>query len=200
MKTTVLIFLSIFFSTGIYAQYGVIAQPEFNVLFMGYDNLIIPKIPSNEEIILDIDGATAVKASRPGEENGYYIRPNSSKSVSIKLSGKDKKGTIKEYGNFNYMVKEFPLAELQTLEISKVAGAKLKVGMDASSPLTANFHITGGEIILENESINFNGDVISPTLIEKAKTGTNVKIKVNYNRVGNEQISSTITYFLKVVD
>jgi hypothetical protein len=200
MKSIILPLLSILFSTGIYAQYGVIAQPELNVLFMGYDNLIIPKIPTNEEIILDIDGATAIKASRPSEEYGYYIRPNSSKSVSIKLSGKDKKGTIKEYGTFNYLVKDFPLAELQTLEISKVAGVKLKVGMDASSPLTANFHITGGEIILENESIIFSGDIISPSLIEKAKTGTNVKIKVNYIRVGNEQISNTITYFLKVVD
>jgi hypothetical protein len=200
MKSIILSLLSILFSTGIYAQYVVIAQPEFNVLFMGYDNLIIPKIPTNEEIILDIDGATAVKASRPSEEHGYYIRPNSSKSVSIKLSGKDKKGTIKEYGTFNYIVKDFPLAELQTLEISKVAGVKLKVGMDASSPLTANFHITGGEIILENESINFIGDIISPSLIEKAKTGTNVSIKVNYIRVGNEQFPNTITSILEVVN
>jgi len=72
--------------------------------------------------------------------------------------------------------------------------------MGPDSPLMADFHITGGEIIIENASIIFKGDVISPTLIEKAKTGTNVKIKVNYIRIGNEQFPNTITSFLKVVD
>jgi hypothetical protein len=200
MKSIILSFFSILFSTGIHAQYGVIGQPEMNVLYLGYDNLIIPIIPSNEVINLDLDGAIAVKASRPREENGFYVRPFSSKDVSITLSTENENGEFKNYGTFKYIVKDFPLAELQSLEISKVHSVRLRVGMGPDSPLMANFHITGGEIIIENESIIFKGDVISPTLIEKAKTGTNVKIKVNYIRIGNEQFPNTITSFLKVVD
>ncbi|MBP5994629.1 MAG: hypothetical protein KA736_02925 [Crocinitomicaceae bacterium] len=200
MKTIILSFFSILFSTGVYAQFGVIGQPEFNVLYLGYDNFIKPIIPSNEEISLDIDGAIAVKALRPGEENGYYVRPLSSDDVTITLSSENANGEIKNYGTFKYMVKNFPPAELQTLAISKASGTRLRVSMGASSPLMANFHITGGEIILENESIVFKGDVISPSLIEKAKTGTNVKIKVNYIRIGNEQFPNTITSILEVVE
>lgn len=203
MKTTILFFLSILFSIGLYAQTGTISNPEMNVLYLGYDNIIVPMIPSNEELILEVSGAIARKntlENSKDQRNEYTIRPFSKKNVTIKLSGMNENLEIKNYGTFQYIVKEFPAAQVQTTSISKASGARLKVGMDASSPLSAIFYITGGEIIIENESIHFEGDIISPSLIQKAKTGMNVKIKVNYIRFGNEQFPNTITSILEVVN
>lgn len=203
MKTIIFSFFSVIFTSGLYAQQGVIAQPEIAFMYRGYQNKIVPMIPSNEEIILEVDGGSAVKATWTDQENqinGYYINPNA-KLVTIRLSGKNNQGTIKDYGTFKYHVKAFPVAQLENTSISKTTGCALAVSLGADSPLTSiSFSVSGGSITIENETFSFDGVRVPASLLKKAKVGSNIAIEVTYTRNGIEGSSKTVTSMIKVVD
>lgn len=65
MKTIIFSFFSVIFTSGLYAQQGVIAQPEIAFMYRGYQNKIVPMIPSNEEIILEVEADQRLKQLGP---------------------------------------------------------------------------------------------------------------------------------------
>ena len=202
MKTIILSFFSIIFSTGIYAQYGVIAQPELAVMYLGYDNFIVPMI-SDETASVSVTGGTCTASSRTVngiQYKGYLVRPTSGVSfVTLALSGKSKNGTVKNYGQFKYKVKPFPMPQLENYTISKSIGSKLTVGLGADSPLDASFEVLGGSITIGDEEFLFNGNNVPASALQKAEIDLNIAIYLNYKRTGSEGVS-IIQGVVKVVE
>lgn len=198
MKTIILSFFSILFSTGIYAQYGVIAQPEYAIMYRDYPNKMVPMISSEETAELSVSGGTCTRSTwtvNGVKYNGYIVNPTGTQ-VTITLSGKSKNGTVKNYGQFKYKVKPFPIPQLENDTISKSTGAKLTVGLGADCPFDASFEILGGSITIGDEQFIFSGNVVSPSILEKATVGKEIAITIDSKRTGSEstfKIKSSIS-------
>ena len=63
MKVILATFSILFLSSFIYAQNGVISQPEMTIMYRGYNNRIVPMLPNNEQIILELEGGSATATS-----------------------------------------------------------------------------------------------------------------------------------------
>ena len=59
MKVILISIFTVVSSMSLFAQSGAIALPEMSILYRGWNNKIVPIIPCNEELILELDGATA---------------------------------------------------------------------------------------------------------------------------------------------
>lgn len=203
MKTIILSFFSILFSTGLYAQQGVIAQPELAVMYRGYDNFIVPVISSDETASVSVSGGTIKVTSRTVngiQYKGYLINPSPGVLfVTLSLHGKSKNGTALNYGAFKYKVKPFPMPQLENYTISKSTGAELTVGLGADSPLDASFEVLGGSITIGDEDIMFSGNNVPASALQKAEIDKNIAIALNYKRTGSEGIS-IIQGVVKVIE
>jgi hypothetical protein len=196
MKTIILSFLSVLFSTELYAQFGVIAQPEYSIMYRGYDNFIVPMISSNEIASVNVSGGTCQQTTRTVngiQHNGYIVRPSTGVSfVTLTLSGKSKNGTIKNYGTFQYNVKMFPTPRLENNTISKATGANITVGLGADCPLGFSYEVIGGRIFIGDEWFNFNGNIVPPSILEKAEIGKSIAIRIDTKKVGSEYTNEII--------
>lgn len=203
MKAILFSIFTIVLTTSLIAQSGAIALPEMSILYRGWNNKIVPMIPFNEELILELDGATADTATWTDADGntfkGYYVNVSSSaKFVTIRVNGKSENGTIQNHGVFKYRVKVFPKAQLQGTTISKTTGFKAVVSLGPDSPFTGvSFNIIGGSIIMGDNEYSFVGDRIPASYIENAKPGKYVAIDITYKRNGS--IIESASAVLKVV-
>ncbi|MBP5994630.1 MAG: hypothetical protein KA736_02930 [Crocinitomicaceae bacterium] len=201
MKTIILSFFSIFFSTGIYAQFGVIARPDFALMYRGYPNKLVPMISSDETASISVSGGTCTRSTwtvNDVQYNGYIVNPTGTQ-VTITLTGKSKNGKVKNYGTFNYKVKPFPMPQLENYTISKSIGSKLTVGLGADCPLFASYEIIGGDLTIGDEVIPFSGNNVPASALQKAAIDMNIAISLTYKRTGSES-ASIIQGVLKVVE
>lgn len=205
MKAILFSIFTIVLTTSLIAQSGAIALPEMNILYRGWNNKIVPMIPFNEELILELDGATADTATWTdaygNNFKGYYVKVSSSANVvTIRVNGKSENGTIQNHGVFKYKVKAFPKAQLQGTSISKAYGFRAVVSMGPDSPFTGvSFNVIGGQIMVGNEMPEmFSGNIIPASLIENAKPGQNVAIEITYRRSGST-VNNVASCLLKVV-
>jgi hypothetical protein len=204
MKAILFSIFTILFSTSIFAQSGVIAQPEMNILYRGWNNKIIPMIPYNQELILELDGATADTATWTDGDgntfNGYNVIVSSNaRIVTIRLKGKLENGNIQNHGEFKYMVNQFPSAQIQGTSISKTFGMRAVVSLGPDSPFTGiSFNVLGGSLTVGNNEYSFTGNIIPASLIKNAKPGQNVAIEISYKRAGSDSVQLA-SGLLKVV-
>ena len=202
MKATLFSILSIVFSATLFAQSGAISLPEMSVLYKGWNNKIVPMIPYNEEVILELEGATADTATWTDADGntfkGYYVHVSSSaKFVTIRVNGKSENGTMQNHGSFKYKVRPFPQAQLQGTTISKTTGYIAMVSLGPDSPFTGvNFTVLGGEVTIGNYGIPFSGNRVPASVLSEVKPGKFIAIDVTYKRNGTPCIASGV---LKVV-
>jgi hypothetical protein len=204
MKVILATFSILFLSSFFYAQNGVISQPEMAIMYMGYNNKIVPMLPNNEQIILELEGGSAQAASwsdaSGNSVKGYYIKPSTSQYVTIHLNGKTEKGIINDRGNFTYKVKAFPVPMLEQTSISKSSGMNAVISLGADSPFTGvSYSIIGGKLIINDEVFNFTGHQIPGSLLNDAAIGSNVVVELNYISNGQESSTRFISSALKVV-
>lgn len=200
MKTIILSFFSILFSTGIYAQFGVIAQPAYTIMYRGYDNKIVPMVSSDETASVSVTGGSIRPSTwtiNDVQYKGYLVNPTGTQ-VTITLTGKSKNGKVKNYGTFNYIVKPFPKPSLENNTISKSTGANLTVTLGADCPIGFSSEVTGGRISIGDEQFQFSGNVVPPSLLEKAEIGKSIAIEVDYNRTGSEYTNQIISSIVVV--
>ena len=199
MKTTIILILVFVHSLTLKAQPGVVAMPETMILYRGYDNKIVPVIPEGEQLILDVENATALPDSfevNGNVYNGYILRPGGANTVSLKLKGRSSDGFIHDHGTFKYRVKAMPQPELMNDEISKRSGCRITLIL-RDSPLEVSYNVTGGHIATSaGEFIFFSGSVIPASSIAKMELGKEVVVVVNYTSNGGP---SSLTAALKVV-
>lgn len=200
MKTTIILILVFVHSLSLKAQPGVVAMPETMILYRGYDNKIVPVIPEGEQLILDVENATAIPDSfevNGNVYNGYILRPGGANTVSLKLNGKSSDGLIYDHGTFIYKVIAMPQPELLNDGISKSTGCRINLIL-RNSPLYVSYNVTGGAIAAAGELIFFSGSVIPASSIAKMELGQEVDVVVNYNN-SSSGAASTLTASLKVV-
>lgn len=199
MKTTIILILVFVHSFSLKAQTGVVAMPETMILYRGYDNKIVPIIPEDEQLILEVENATALPDSFEVDGNvynGYILRPGGSNMVSLKLKGKSSDGLIHDHGTFNYKVKAMPQPELLNDGISKMAGCRIALVL-RGSPLNVSYNVTGGYIATPaGEHIFFSGSVIPASTVAKMELGQEVAVVVNYTSPAG---ACSLTATLKVV-
>jgi hypothetical protein len=205
MKVILATFSILFLSSFFYAQNGVISQPEMTIMYRGYNNRIVPMLPNNEQIILELEGGSATATSwtdaSGNSVKGYHIKPSASQNVTIRLKGKTEKGIINDRGTFTYKVKAFPVPMLEQTSISKASGMIATIGLGADSPFTGvSFSIRGGTLTIDGkEPLKFTGHQIPSNLLMDAAIGSNVVVELQYDKTGQESEPRFISSVLKVV-
>jgi hypothetical protein len=203
MKVILATFSILFLSSFFYAQNGVISQPEMAIMYMGYNNKIVPMLPNNEQIILELEGGSATATSwtdaSGNSVKGYHIKPSTSQNVTIHLKGKTEKGIINDRGTFIYKVKAFPAPMLEQTSISKASGMIATIGLGADSPFTGvSYSIIGGKLIIKDEVFMFTGHQIPSDCLRKSTIGENIEVNLTYKTTGQEG-AYMISSVLKVV-
>ena len=185
----------------IVAPQGSISLPEMSVLYTDWENKIVPVVVGSISSSISVDGGFATKktwTTTDGSKfDGYYVKVNTgTKNVTIKLSGKDKDGTQKQYGTFKYKVKAFPTAQISGATISKSTGFVANVGLGADSPFTGvAFNVTGGFI----DDVPFTGKVIPGNLVKNIRIGKRVAVELIYTKNGVKSKNNAVG-ILKVVN
>jgi hypothetical protein len=203
MKVILATFSILFLSSFFYAQNGVISQPEMTIMYKSYNNRIVPMLPNNEQIILELEGGSATATSwtdaSGNSVKGYHIKPSTSQYVTIHLKGKTEKGIINDRGTFIYKVKAFPAPMLEQTSISKSSGMSAVISLGADSPFTGvSYTIIGGKLIINDEVFNFTGHQIPSDCLRKSTIGENIEVNLTYKTTGQEG-AYMISSVLKVV-
>jgi len=86
---------------------GSIEMPEFNVLYKGYDNIVNATASGYPNTNLT---GSNVSISKSG--TGYVVRPNSTGTATLSISGTTKDGTTVPLKRMQFKVKLLPSAEL----------------------------------------------------------------------------------------
>lgn len=157
------------------AQVSVeVQQPELNVLYANYHNIIIPTAEGFKNITLSAPGCRVTPTTYNGKK-GYEVQPSAGmRTVTISSSGKDAQGKIVSFGTTEYKVKSFPKPFFYNESISKSSGAKIEVGLGLDCPLNANFEVV--LIGINNQTIE--GNIISPEFIKNVEVGKNVALTI----------------------
>lgn len=150
--------------------------PEYNILYLNYNNFIVPIARNFSDILLTSENASISKGTKNGR-SGFFIRPTKKGIIDIKLFGINEDGEKINCGNFDYIVKPFPSPVILTKTISKLTGGRLLVGMHESSPLIANFSISDG-VILGIDNGSFEGNRISSDKLKSFRSGSSIRIQL----------------------
>lgn len=168
---------------------GALEMPEYQVLYRGYDNKIVPSASGVVTYDISVSGCAKQPFTLNGKK-GYILKPGSGvKSVTVSLSGKDLKGKSVPFGSWTYAVKPFPNPEIKTSSVSKGSGAKITVGLPADSPLKSPaFQVMAVEV-LGVDNGQCAGANIPGTTVAKLKAGKSIGINVT---VKNPLTGSTV--------
>ena len=179
---------------------GSISLPELSVLYLGYDNKVVPVVAGMVSSSIDIDKGTRTQATFNVDGTsykGYYVRPTGAGFAYITLTGKDKDGKSKPFGRFKYKIKAFPKAVIMATTVSKSMGSTIVVGLGDSPLQGVGFTVTGGRVFVGDEPTPFSGNKIPASAIAKAKVGKTIAIEIKYSRsTGGGDV---VTGALKVV-
>jgi hypothetical protein len=149
---------------------GSLEMPEFNILYRGYGNKIIPSASGVLSTSISAPGCTVTPITHNGKK-GYSVKPGTGmKTVAISLSGKDAKGKSVSFGSTTYTVKSFPKPSIITKTISK-SGGRITVALE-NSVINANFKVNSVAV----EDYSGNSDIIPASAISKIKVGKSVLV------------------------
>ncbi len=164
-----------------------VQQPEFNVLYSNYDNIIIPTAEGYKNVLISAPGCTVTPTTYNGKK-GFKVRPGAGmRTVTISSAGKDAKGKNVSFGAHQYNVKRSPEPRVYNEFISKSSGAKIEIGLGLDCPLNANFEVVS--IGINNQTIE--GNVVSPEFVKNVEVGKNVALTV--------EIKNTLTGITKKI-
>lgn len=168
---------------------GALEMPEYQVLYRGYDNKIVPSASGVVTYDINVSGCAKQPFTVNGKK-GYILKPGPGvKTVTVSLNGKDLKGKSVPFGSWTYNVKPFPNPEIKTSSVSKSSGAKVTVGLPADSPLKSPaFQVLAVEV-LGVDNGQCSGGNIPGTMVAKLKAGKNIGVNVT---VKNPLTGSTV--------
>ena len=172
-----------------------VQQPEMNVLYANYDNIIIPTAEGYKNVLISASGCTVTPTTYNGKK-GFKVRPGAGmRTVTIVSSGKDAQGKNVSFGANVYKVKVFPKPQVYIESISKSSGAKIEVGLGLDCPLNLNYEVVS--IGVNDQTVL--GNIISPELVKNVEVGKKVALTiVSKNTItGNTE---TLVAALKIID
>jgi hypothetical protein len=158
---------------------GAIELPEYQILYQGYDNFVVPSLSGSIDLPnLTASGCSVTRTVRDGKK-GYIVRPGAGvKTVQMSISGKggDQK-PIKGISN-TYKVKRFPTPVIKVSSISKSMGATIVVGLPGDSPLRAPaFTIKSVKLLLGDNEASYGANVPG-SAVSKLKVNKSIGISV----------------------
>jgi hypothetical protein len=146
----------------------VVQQPELNILYRGYDNVIIPEATGAEENKLSVEGASIQPTTYQGKK-GYLVRPTGIKMVSIMHEAKIN-GKWVSFDTVFYTVKPFPKPEIYNQTISKSSGANIQCGLPTSAPIRRSYVVLSVDI----QDQVYSGGTIPGKAVKSIKVGKQV--------------------------
>jgi hypothetical protein len=173
---------------------GSLEMPEFNILYRGYKNVIIPAAGGVSSPSISASGCQQGATTYKGKK-GYWVKPNNGvKTVSISLSGKDENKKTVNFGSWTYTVKSFPKPVVTNSTISKSSGARIIVAMPSESPIQGiNFQVMSVDVGEQN----FSGAVVPGSAVAKIRPGKSLGVNAVWKNLTTGEIGST-PGFLKV--
>lgn len=154
---------------------GALELPEVNVLYLNYDNIIVPSAPGVTDLNLAGGRATTYNGKK-----AFIVKPTAPGKKNLTLTGKGSDGKSVTIGSWEYKVKEMPPPILVTTTISR-AGGRLNVAM-AGGVLNVTYTIISGKC----EDVSFQGGVIPAGAVSKVRPGKQVGVilMVKNNKTG----------------
>jgi hypothetical protein len=173
---------------------GSLEMPEFNILYRGYKNIIIPAAGGVASPSISASGCQQGATTYKGKK-GYWVKPNNGvKTVSISLSGKDENKKTVNFGSWSYTVKSFPKPIVTNSTISKSSGARIIVSMPSESPIQGiNFQVVSVDVGEQT----FSSAVIPGSAVSKIRPGKSLGINAVWRNLTTGEVGST-PGFLKV--
>ena len=163
-----------------------IASPELQVLYAGYDNVIVPNMAGGRVTGLNVSGAGATK-SGPKSDGSYVVRvPRATNSVvTISFTGESNSGSRETSQPYKYKVLAKPVPRVLTEEGPKT-GISLQVGLDQSNPLRSKltYKCVGGTVIYGSTKKKFTGSFIPKDVLKSAPKGRNITVEAKAQLVG----------------
>jgi gliding motility-associated protein GldM len=152
---------------------GSLEMPEFNLLYRGYGNKIIPSASGFVSTDISAPGCSKTPITFNGRK-GYAINPGRGvTSVNITLTGKDAKGKSVNIGTYQYKVKSMPKPSVNVTTISK-GGGRVTVALEGSV-LVTNYTYKSIQV---GEDYSGSGNIIPASALAKIRPGKKVGIMV----------------------
>jgi hypothetical protein len=163
-----------------------IASPELQVLYAGYNNVIVPNMAGGRVTGLNVSGASATK-SGPKADGSYIVKvPRATNQVvTITFTGESNSGSRETSQPYKYKVLAKPVPRVLTTEGPKT-GISLQVGLDKSNPLRSKllYKCTGGTVIYGSTKKKFTGSFIPGAVLKSAPKGRNITVEAKAQLVG----------------
>ena len=162
-------------------------SPErLQVLYAGYNNVIVPNMAGGRVTGLNVSGAGATK-SGPKADGSYIVKvPRATNQlVTITFTGETNSGARETSQPYKYKVLAKPVPRVLTTEGPKT-GISLQVGLDKSNPLRSKllYKCTGGTVIYGSTKKKFTGSFIPGSVLKSAPKGRNITVEAKAQLVG----------------
>ena len=172
------------------AATGSLEHADLNVLYIGYNNRIIPSVSG-------VDSYTLSGASKGPNIQGrqsYIVRPSSVGNMTLTLTG-TKGGKQVFRIPKTYRCTRFPLPQVLNQYISKASGTTIKLQL-VDAPIDATFSIQR-TIVHADDDYSFSGATIPKSALARTRVGRTVGVTVycknNVTGVSNIKVAATLT-------
>ena len=163
-----------------------IASPELQVLYAGYNNVIVPNMAGGRVTGLDVSGAGATY-SGPKADGSYIVKvPRATNNVvTITFTGESNSGSRETSQPYKYKVLAKPVPRVLTTEGPKT-GISLQVGLDRSNPLRSKltYKCVGGTVTYGSTKKTFSGSFIPKDVLRSAPKGRNITVEAKAQLTG----------------
>jgi hypothetical protein len=167
-----------------------VQQPEYSILYRGYNNVIIPEATGAEYNRLSAEGATVTPTTFRGKK-GYFINPGIDvRRVSIVHEAKIN-GEWVSLDTVLYAVKPFPKPEIYNQTISKLSGAKFSCGLPEFTPFRRSFEVLNVNI----EDQDYTGGTIPGKAVKSVKVGNLVDATIKVKDILSGQEFTIMSSF-----
>jgi hypothetical protein len=177
------------------AQVKVVAeQPELNILYRGYDNVIIPEVTGAEENRILVEGTTVTPTTFQGKK-GYIVKPGAGTRIVPIVQEAKINGEWIIFDTVFYKVKAFPMVRVHNQTISKSSGVNIQCGLSTSAPIRRSYEVLSVNI----QDQDYTGGTIPGKAVKSIKVGNHVGVTVKIKDILTGA-DSTIVSSLKVTN
>ena len=170
--------------------------PEYNIMYMSYNNKVVINKGCNDSIQVIGNGETLVSTQfrvKGVVYSGFLAKPSSPKTYNIVVKG-FKKGKLVSSDTTSYKIKPFPFPVILDYTISKSAGGQINVGM-IGTPIDITYNVAS----VSCGNFNGEGNFIPSHALSSNAIGDNVGVSVNAINLETGE-NTVIRGSLKVVE
>jgi hypothetical protein len=166
-----------------------IASPELQVLYVDYDNVIVPNMAGGRVNDLKVSGGGATRTKKSDGTYIVKVPRYTSQKVKIYFTGESNSGTSEKSDDYYYKVLAKPTPRVLTTEGPKT-GMGISVGLDPSNPLRnkLEYKCSGGTVIYGSTKKQFSGSFIPGDILRAAPKGSNITVEAKAKLKGSSRV------------